>query len=126
MKIVKLAAGFAVGYVLGSRAGREAYEKISANARQLREHPTVRQAQDKATAMLSSGAGAATTRIHQAASGSSDSSDSSSDFPASTPAATSVSAPAGVPATRTVKKSPVPKPPAVAAPVESSGSQPLI
>ncbi|GAA2849578.1 hypothetical protein Acy02nite_00450 [Actinoplanes cyaneus] len=67
MKLVKIAAGFAVGYVLGSRAGRDAYEKIATNARQLREHPTVRQAQDKATALLSTGTDAATAKLHQVA-----------------------------------------------------------
>ncbi|MEU8607750.1 hypothetical protein AB0C29_07100 [Actinoplanes sp. NPDC048791] len=33
MRIVKLAAGFAAGYVLGARAGREQYEKITAAVR---------------------------------------------------------------------------------------------
>ncbi|GGL10625.1 hypothetical protein [Mangrovihabitans endophyticus] len=67
MKIVKLATGFAIGYVLGSRAGRDAYEKIVVNVRQMREHPTVVQAQDKATALLSSGTETATEKLHQAA-----------------------------------------------------------
>jgi hypothetical protein len=35
MKIVSLAAGVAVGYVLGSRAGREKYEQIVANVRRI-------------------------------------------------------------------------------------------
>ncbi|MBM2615075.1 hypothetical protein JIG36_05810 [Actinoplanes sp. LDG1-06] len=67
MKIVKLAAGLAIGYVLGSRAGRETYEKIATNARQLRDHPTVRQTQEKATAMLSNGTDAATAKLHDKA-----------------------------------------------------------
>ena len=36
-----LAAGFAAGYVLGSRAGRQRYEEIVAKARQLGSSQTV-------------------------------------------------------------------------------------
>lgn len=36
--------GLAAGFVLGSRAGREKYEEISANARKVWEHPTVQEA----------------------------------------------------------------------------------
>ncbi|MFF5297052.1 hypothetical protein [Paractinoplanes globisporus] len=103
MKIVKLAAGFAVGYVLGSRAGRDAYEKIAANARQLREHPTVRQAQEKATVALSSGTDAVTAKLHQAA----------------------VDTTPGPSTSATGKARPAPKKTAVITPVESAG-QPLI
>jgi len=67
VKVIKLAAGFAVGYVLGSRAGRGAYEQIAANTRQLRERPAVRQAQEKAKAVLAGGADAATAKLHQTA-----------------------------------------------------------
>lgn len=35
-------AGVAVGYVLGSRAGRERYEQIAAAARRVRDNRTVR------------------------------------------------------------------------------------
>ncbi|MFI5889882.1 hypothetical protein ACIA5D_07145 [Actinoplanes sp. NPDC051513] len=56
MRIVKLAAGLAVGYVLGARAGREQYERIAASARRLSGSPTVEQtkqkAKDAATAKL--------------------------------------------------------------------------
>jgi hypothetical protein len=52
MKMLKLAAGFAAGYVLGSRAGREKYEQIAATARKVRENPTVIQAQEKAKGLL--------------------------------------------------------------------------
>lgn len=37
-RIVSLAAGVAVGYVLGSRAGREKYEQIAAAARRYAGH----------------------------------------------------------------------------------------
>ncbi|TWG23572.1 hypothetical protein [Actinoplanes teichomyceticus] len=36
--------GLAAGFVLGSRAGREKYEEIRANAQKLWEHPTVQEA----------------------------------------------------------------------------------
>ncbi|MEU8234514.1 hypothetical protein AB0C12_33415 [Actinoplanes sp. NPDC048967] len=39
MRIVKLAAGFAAGYVLGARAGREQYEKITAAVRTVSNRP---------------------------------------------------------------------------------------
>ncbi len=53
MKVLKLAAGLAVGYVLGSRAGRDKYEQIVATARKAQNHPAVTQAQDKAKQLLS-------------------------------------------------------------------------
>jgi len=43
-----LLIGFAAGYVLGSRAGRERYEQISAGARKLAGNPTVQSAASKA------------------------------------------------------------------------------
>ena len=54
MRIVKLTAGFALGYVLGSRAGREKYEKIAATARKIGGHPTVVQAQQTTKGLLDS------------------------------------------------------------------------
>ena len=55
MAILKLAAGLAVGYVLGSAAGREKYEQIAATARKVSAHPTVVQAQEQAKALISTG-----------------------------------------------------------------------
>lgn len=52
MRLFKLAAGFAVGYVLGSSAGREKYEQIVAAARTARHHPAVTRVQEKAKALL--------------------------------------------------------------------------
>jgi hypothetical protein len=52
MRVVKFAAGFAVGYVLGSSAGRERYEQIVAAARTAKNHPAVTQVQQKAKALL--------------------------------------------------------------------------
>jgi hypothetical protein len=37
-------SGLAAGFVLGSRAGREKYEELRANAKKVWEHPTVQEA----------------------------------------------------------------------------------
>jgi hypothetical protein len=52
VKVFKLATGLAIGYVLGSRAGREKYEQIAAAARKAQTHPAVTQAQQKARQLL--------------------------------------------------------------------------
>ena len=49
MAIMKLAAGFAVGYVLGARAGRGAYEQIASAAREWGIGPEVQRAQKRTT-----------------------------------------------------------------------------
>ena len=54
MKVFTLATGLAIGYVLGSRAGRDKYEQIVATARKAQNHPAVTQVQDKAKQLLSS------------------------------------------------------------------------
>jgi uncharacterized protein (UPF0333 family) len=61
MKVFKLAAGFAVGYVLGSRAGRDKYEQIVATARKAQNHPAVTQVQNNAKQLLSSASTASAT-----------------------------------------------------------------
>jgi hypothetical protein len=43
-----LVVGFAAGYVLGTRAGRERYEQISSGARRFMGNPTVQSAASKA------------------------------------------------------------------------------
>ena len=43
-----LVIGFAAGYVLGSRAGRERYEQIADGARKFMGNPTVQSAASKA------------------------------------------------------------------------------
>lgn len=43
------AAGIAVGYVLGTRAGRERYEKLRQSAQRFAENPAVRNATEAAT-----------------------------------------------------------------------------
>ncbi len=48
MKKLTLLAGVAVGYVLGTRAGRERYEQIKAGANRLAQNPKVQAAAGKA------------------------------------------------------------------------------
>nr|BFE60441.1 hypothetical protein GCM10020063_049670 [Dactylosporangium thailandense] len=48
MKLLPIAAGLAVGYVLGTRAGRAKYEQIVDNARQVRANPTLGQLSEAA------------------------------------------------------------------------------
>ncbi|WP_433043330.1 hypothetical protein [Dactylosporangium sp. CS-033363] len=43
MKLLPIAAGLAIGYVLGTRAGRAKYEQIVDNARRVRDNPTLSQ-----------------------------------------------------------------------------------
>ncbi len=43
------AAGFAIGYVVGTRAGRERYEQIVKVGRQVAEHPAVQKATQTVT-----------------------------------------------------------------------------
>ncbi|GAA1622265.1 hypothetical protein [Actinoplanes couchii] len=52
MKILRLATGFAVGYVLGSRAGRDKYEQIVAKAREAQNHPAMTQAKQKVNQVI--------------------------------------------------------------------------
>ena len=46
--MIRLLVGAAIGYVLGSRAGRERYEQISNGARKFMGNPTVKSAASKA------------------------------------------------------------------------------
>lgn len=67
-KLMLLTAG-AVGYVLGTKAGRERYEQIKSGAQKLKNNPTVQQKAREATAAVKENApvvkdkvaGAATT-----------------------------------------------------------------
>jgi hypothetical protein len=61
VKVFKFATGLAVGYVLGSRAGRDKYEQIVAAARKAQNHPAVTQAQQKAKELLSTTGDSAAT-----------------------------------------------------------------
>jgi len=59
VKVFKLAAGLAIGYVLGSRAGRDKYDQIVAAARRAQNHPAVTQTKQKAKQLLGSASAAA-------------------------------------------------------------------
>lgn len=48
MKKITLLIGIAIGYVLGSRAGRERFEQIRSGARKVASNPTVQSAASKA------------------------------------------------------------------------------
>jgi hypothetical protein len=65
-KIV-FAAGAAVGYILGTRAGRQRYEQIAGAARQVASQPTVKQAltevQSQATRAYDAAKTAVTERV---------------------------------------------------------------
>jgi hypothetical protein len=80
--------GLAAGFVLGSRAGREKYEEITAGAKKVWEHPTVQEAagvaQAQATKLYSEGK----DRLNQSKLGEklhSHSSANNTDLTASTP-----------------------------------------
>ncbi|MGA5823953.1 hypothetical protein ACPC54_39670 [Kitasatospora sp. NPDC094028] len=64
---LSLAVGFAAGYVLGSRAGRERYEKIAEVTRRIAENPSVQGAADRARhqagAVAGKAAGAVADRV---------------------------------------------------------------
>lgn len=66
MRLLTLAAGVAVGYVLGTRAGREKYEQIVEGARNLAEQPPVVQAKEKVRDLIGAGTDAAGRKIGEA------------------------------------------------------------
>ncbi|HKE50571.1 MAG TPA: hypothetical protein VKE25_03595 [Actinomycetes bacterium] len=68
MKMLKFAAGLAVGYVLGARAGRGRYQQIVEGARSLADQPAVAQAQEKVTNLFSGDEDRGTTRLSSAGS----------------------------------------------------------
>ncbi len=49
------AAGAGIGYVLGTRAGREQYEKMATRARHLLDHPKMKEATDEAARLYEEG-----------------------------------------------------------------------
>jgi hypothetical protein len=66
---LKLLGGLAAGYVLGARAGRERYERITEATRRLAERPEVREFTGKVRsrlgASLEKAAGTASDRLQQ-------------------------------------------------------------
>ncbi len=47
-----LAVGLAAGYVLGTRAGRERYQQLTASAKRLADDPSLQRLQDELTNLL--------------------------------------------------------------------------
>ncbi|MBC9734604.1 hypothetical protein [Nocardioides marmotae] len=68
MKKLILLAGIGIGYVLGSKAGRERYEQIRAGASKVAESPTVQTAAAKATEQAAAAAEVAKEKVTEAAS----------------------------------------------------------
>jgi hypothetical protein len=68
MKKLILLTGIAIGYVLGSAAGRERYEQIRARAKKVAESPTVQTAAAKASEQAAAAADAAKEKATDAAS----------------------------------------------------------
>lgn len=64
MKTVWLATGFAAGYVLGAKAGRERYEQIARATRQFLNTPEVTEAQAKVKEMAERGREAVRSKLH--------------------------------------------------------------
>lgn len=58
-----LALGFAIGYVLGSKAGRQRYEQIMRAARKLKDSPSVQGAAGVLQAQADSAIGAVKQKI---------------------------------------------------------------
>ena len=75
MKTFTFAAGAAVGYVLGTKAGREKYQQIVDGARNFGQTPAVQQAQSKIKDLVGQGTSAVTNKI-----GAADSSDTTTSF----------------------------------------------
>ncbi len=59
--------GLAVGFVLGSRAGRQAYDELVRNVRKVRENPTVQEAagvvQEQSTKLYTQGKETVTDKL---------------------------------------------------------------
>jgi cytoskeletal protein RodZ len=62
MRVMRLAAGLAVGYVLGSRAGRESYEQIVAAVRKVGGHPPVAESNEATENPISTSADPRTSK----------------------------------------------------------------
>jgi hypothetical protein len=59
-----IAVGLAAGYVLGTRAGRERYQQLTASAKRFADEPTMQRLQEELNGLFGSG--------RQTAAGSSD------------------------------------------------------
>jgi hypothetical protein len=50
-----IAVGLAAGYVLGTRAGRERYQQLTASAKRLADDPSVQRLQEELNGLFGSG-----------------------------------------------------------------------
>jgi hypothetical protein len=63
MKKLTFAAGAAVGYVLGTKAGRDKYQQIVDSTRTLHQKPAVQQAQSKVKDLVGQGSSAVSSKL---------------------------------------------------------------
>jgi hypothetical protein len=63
MKTLTFATGAAVGYVLGTKAGREKYQQIVDGARLIMQKPAVRQAQARLKDLVDQGTTAVSKKL---------------------------------------------------------------
>ncbi len=94
MRTLTFVTGAAIGYVFGTKAGREKYQQLVEGARAFSEKPAVQQAQSKVKDMVGQGTSAVASKIGMS---SDDSTKSFDDGPtvATTPATTRKAAAAG-------------------------------
>ena len=52
-----IAVGLAAGYVLGTRAGRERYQQLTASAKRLADDPSLQRLQEELNGLFGSGQG---------------------------------------------------------------------
>ena len=63
MKTLTFVAGAAIGYVFGTKAGREKYQQLVEGARAFSEKPAVQQAQSKVKDMVGQGTSAVASKM---------------------------------------------------------------
>jgi hypothetical protein len=56
-----IAVGLAAGYVLGTRAGRERYQQLTASAKRIADEPSLQRLQEELNGLFGSGGGQAAT-----------------------------------------------------------------
>jgi hypothetical protein len=54
-----IAVGLAAGYVLGTRAGRERYQQLTASAKRIADEPSLQRLQEELNGLFGSGGGQA-------------------------------------------------------------------
>jgi hypothetical protein len=52
-----IAVGLAAGYVLGTRAGRERYQQLTASAKRIADEPSLQRLQEELNGLFGSGGG---------------------------------------------------------------------